>query len=82
MKFHRKRLGNAYNPTHKKIVYTVTVHQCGGCEKNNTSWNWVLVPKIPEDYTIEFKVCQRKTPQQMKTIRPPEIIILIFLFPN
>ena len=52
---------------HKKIVYTITVHQCGGCEKNNTSWNWVLVPKIPEDYTIEFKVIEKYVKEKLRS---------------
>lgn len=52
--------------THKKIVYTVTANQCGGCEKLNTSWNWVLVPKIPEDYTIEYKVIEKNVKEKLR----------------
>ncbi|HPX58934.1 MAG TPA: hypothetical protein PLL02_00720 [Bacteroidales bacterium] len=51
----------------KKIVYTVTVHQCGGCEKLNTSWNWVLVPKIPEDYSIEYKVFKKYVKEKLRS---------------
>lgn len=43
----------------KKIVYTITVHQCGKCKMMIMNWNWVLVPKIPEDYTIEYKVIKK-----------------------
>ena len=44
---------------HKKIVYTITIHRCGICKILLMSWNWVLVPKIPEDYTIEYKVIEK-----------------------
>ncbi len=52
--------------THKKIVYTITIHQCGDCKKSNSSWNWVLVPKIPEDYTIEYKVIEKKVKEKLR----------------
>ena len=55
------------NIKHKKILYTITVHQCGGCEKLNISWNWVLVPKIPEDYTVEFKVIEKKVKEKLRS---------------
>jgi len=44
----------------KKYVYTITVFQCGGCYSQDESMNWVLVPKIPEDYTVEFVVKEKK----------------------
>jgi len=44
----------------KKYVYTITVFQCGDCFKSGESMNWVLVPKIPEDYTVEFVVKEKK----------------------
>lgn len=40
----------------KKYFYNITVLQCGKCKTNWESMNWVLVPKIPEDYTVEFNV--------------------------
>ena len=51
---------------HKKIVYTVTVHQCGDCLVFVSSLNWVLVPKIPEDYTIEFKVIKKDVKEKLR----------------
>ncbi len=44
----------------KKCFYNITVLQCGKCETNWESMNWVLVPKIPEDYTVEFVVDYKK----------------------
>ncbi len=55
------------NIKHKKILYTITVHQCGDCKKLNISWNWVLVPKIPEDYTVEFKVIEKKVKEKLRS---------------
>jgi len=40
----------------KKYTYTVGVNACGMCESLRFSMNWVLVPKLPEDYTVEFIV--------------------------
>lgn len=38
----------------KKYVYSISVNECGDCEKSAFSLNWVLVPKIPNDWTVEF----------------------------
>lgn len=40
----------------KRYTYTVGVNACGTCESLRFSMNWVLVPKLPEDYTVEFIV--------------------------
>ncbi|MEN8958615.1 MAG: hypothetical protein ABF242_10625 [Flavobacteriales bacterium] len=40
----------------KRLIYTLEVHECGNCDMLTGSMNWVLVPKIPEDYTVEFIV--------------------------
>lgn len=40
----------------KNVIYTLTVNECGNCEKLEGSMNWVLVPKIPNDYIVEFFV--------------------------
>ncbi|HON20432.1 MAG TPA: hypothetical protein PLW70_03765 [Bacteroidales bacterium] len=47
------------NISNKKILYSITVHQCGYCDMYSECMNWVLVPKIPEDYTIEYKVIKK-----------------------
>lgn len=39
-----------------KYVYTIGVRTCGNCESLFFAMNWVLVPKLPEDYTVEFVV--------------------------
>ncbi len=40
----------------KKYIYTVGVNACGICESLRFSMNWILVPKLPADYTVEFIV--------------------------
>lgn len=39
-----------------KYIYTVTVQECGFCEMYGFSYNWVLVPKLPTGYTVDFQV--------------------------
>lgn len=40
----------------KEYLYTVTVQSCGFCEMYGFSYNWVLVPKLPIDYTVRFQL--------------------------
>lgn len=40
----------------KKYKYLVRVLECGICYKEGYSMNWVLVPKLPQGYTVEFEV--------------------------
>ena len=40
--------------SNKKYLYTVKVKECGWCDKLGYSMNWVLVPKLPENWTVEF----------------------------
>lgn len=40
----------------KKIFYNLKIKQCGKCETNWESMNWVLVPKIPENYNVIFNI--------------------------
>lgn len=42
--------------TNKLYKYTVKVTECGGCKQMAKSMNWVLVPKLPQDYKVEFEV--------------------------
>ncbi|MDR1737671.1 MAG: hypothetical protein LBR66_02470 [Candidatus Symbiothrix sp.] len=44
----------------KQYIYTINVVQCGNCESRDASMNWVLVPKIPDDYTVRFVVENNK----------------------
>jgi len=39
-----------------KYVYTISVTPCGNCESLAFGMNWVLVPKLPENYSVEFIV--------------------------
>lgn len=38
----------------KECVYKIKVRECGSCELLISSMNWVLVPKIPDDYNAIF----------------------------
>jgi hypothetical protein len=38
----------------KKYIYSININECGDCKKLNCSMNWVLVPKLPDDWTVEF----------------------------
>ncbi len=40
----------------KKIIYKISVEYIGNCFIYFFSFNFVLVPKIPDDYEIEFQV--------------------------
>lgn len=43
----------------KIIIYEILVEYEGACEMLCGNFNWVLVPRIPEDYTIEFVVKEK-----------------------
>lgn len=38
----------------KEYLFTVKVSECGGCEPFEIRWHWVLVPLVPEEYTVSF----------------------------
>lgn len=38
----------------QEYIFTVTVSECGGCEPFEMRWHWVLVPVIPEGYSVSF----------------------------
>ena len=40
----------------KLYIYHITVNAEGSCEKILSHKNWVLVPKLPEGYTVKFEV--------------------------
>jgi hypothetical protein len=41
---------------HKKIIYEIEVKYEGICAMIISNRNWVIVPKIPDDYNIEFLI--------------------------
>jgi len=43
----------------QKYIYKITVNQCGLCGVGNVSMNWVLIPKIEDDFTVEFEVAYK-----------------------
>ena len=40
----------------QRYIYTIKVLECGRCKKLQVSMNWVLVPKLPQGYTVKFEV--------------------------
>ncbi|MBI2665887.1 hypothetical protein HYX12_04665 [Candidatus Woesearchaeota archaeon] len=40
----------------KKITYSIKIVEEGSCEKMGANMNWILIPKVPSDYTFEFNV--------------------------
>jgi len=40
----------------RKYEYTVTLKQCGLCKRAALSYNWVIVPKLPNGWTVDFKI--------------------------
>lgn len=40
----------------KSCVYKIKIRSCGWCKVQTLHENAVLIPKIPEDYTVEFDV--------------------------
>ena len=42
------------NITENKYIYTIELHQCGNCIEENKIDNWILVPKIPSGYDVDF----------------------------
>jgi len=44
------------NETLKKYTYHITVYQCGTYKNHWESMNWVSIPKIEDDFDVEFQV--------------------------
>ncbi len=40
----------------KKYAYTINVFHCGTCKRHWESMNWVLIPKIEDDFGVDFVV--------------------------
>lgn len=40
----------------KTYLYKVQVNSCGLCKKLAINFNWVLVPKLPAGWKVEFKI--------------------------
>lgn len=42
---------------HTRYIFTLTVNEKGFCKRAvRWHWHWVLVPRLPESYEVEFKV--------------------------
>lgn len=48
------------NVEQKQVLYIIRIRQCGTCKKFLELMNWVLIPKIPDDYNVTFKVEETK----------------------
>jgi hypothetical protein len=48
------------NDAEKRVIYKIKVHECGDCLVHVGYVQWVLVPKIPDDYTVSFVVENKK----------------------
>jgi hypothetical protein len=44
------------NDAEKKIYYEVYPNTCSFDEVGRSSYNMVLIPKVPDNYTIEYKI--------------------------
>ena len=44
------------NVGQKKYIYKITAIHCGDCQKLAIGMNWVLIPKIEDDFSVEFIV--------------------------
>jgi len=42
----------------KNIIYEISVTYQGLCEMYITNKNWALVPKVPDDYSVVFKLVE------------------------
>jgi hypothetical protein len=61
-----------------RYIFTLTVLQQGFCKRAvRWQWHWVLVPRLPESYEVEFKVNRIrdtiKTSQNEKPVSPSSI---------
>lgn len=43
-------------PKEKKYLYKIKIRNCGACKRGSVLFNFVLVPKLPSDYTVTFEV--------------------------
>lgn len=44
------------NESEENYHYKIVVKSCGTCKKESYSYNWVTVPKIPEDWGVTFEI--------------------------
>ena len=42
------------NLEQQQYIFTIELIECGNCIEENKIDNWVLVPKIPSGYSVEF----------------------------
>ena len=44
------------NESEENYHYRVVVKSCGTCKKEGYAYNWVTVPKIPENWNVTFEI--------------------------
>lgn len=42
--------------SNKKYIYSITIKECGTCKSMGFTDNFVIVPAIPEDYSVSFDI--------------------------
>ena len=42
--------------SNKKIIYSISIEYSGLCEMLIYNWNFTLVPKVPDEYTVDFQL--------------------------
>ena len=40
----------------RQIIYSITVIEEGNCEMLGMSMNWIIIPKVPQGYSVVFEV--------------------------
>lgn len=40
----------------ESYIYTVKVRECGLCKSMAYGLNWILVPKLPNDWSVKFEI--------------------------
>jgi len=58
----------------KKLLYSISSVYGDDCHEHSVNGNFVLVPKIPEDYTVEFKLEQGPPNSPVKSAKFDSLI--------
>ncbi len=59
-----------FDSMQKKVVYYIDIRYEGYCEQLAFSGNFVLVPKIPNDYAVEIKLTEKRVPDTYGVVSP------------
>ncbi len=59
-----------FDSVQKKVVYYIDIRYEGYCEQLAFSGNFVLVPKMPDDYAVEIKLTEKSVPDTYGVVSP------------